>query len=39
MKVPFEVCSVNTLADHGSIPELTSPLNLELETVGAIARK
>jgi hypothetical protein len=37
MKVPFAVCSVNTFAAQGSIPGDTLPLNLELETVGAIA--
>ena len=37
MNVPFAVCSVNTLEGQGSIPADTLPLNLELETVGAIA--
>ena len=39
MKVPLEVCSVNTLAAQGSIPGDTLPANLELLTVGATALK
>ena len=37
MKVPFAVCSVNTLAAQGSIPADTLPDSFELLTVGAMA--
>ena len=37
MKVPLEVCSVNTFAFHGSIPGDTLPANFEFDTVGATA--
>ena len=39
MNVPFADCSVNTFAAQGSMPALTLPLSLELDTVGAIARR
>ena len=39
MKVPFALCSVNTLAAHGSMPGEIFPASLLFETVGAIARK
>ena len=37
MNVPFALCSVKTLAAQGSIPGLTLPASLLLDTVGAIA--
>ena len=33
MNVPLAVCSVNTFAAQGSIPEETSPLNFEFENM------
>ena len=37
IKVPLEVCSVNTFAAQGSIPGDELPANFELDTVGATA--